>query len=176
MEDKEQFSQILDTDEKIIKTYRPLKSRAYFATILSILFITIIFAIWFVASYLDKSSGFAWVVPVIIDIVYIVVSIIMIELWCNKTIYAITNKRVLIRTGYIGVDYKSLNYDMLGAMTVNVNIVDKMSNRDTGTISFGSMSSPLTTQGVAKFMFQYIKAPYQVYREVKAVIDENKKN
>ncbi len=177
MEDKDLFSQILDSDEQIIKTFRPLRSRAYVSTIFSILFMTIILVIWFVAVFYDTTAGvIAWIVPIFIELIYIIFSIIFIELWCNKTVYAVTNKRVLIRTGYIGVDYKSLNYDMLGAMTVNVNWIDKLTGKDTGTISFGSMSSPLTSQGVAKFMFQYIKAPYEINREVKAIIDSNKKN
>ncbi len=177
MEDKELFSQILDADEEVLKTYRPLKSRAYISTIFSILFVTIFLAVWLVAGILDpEATTIVWVIPLIIEIVYIVFCIVMIELWCRKTVYAVTNKRVLIRTGYIGVDYKSLNYDMLGAMVVNVNVVDKIVNKNTGTISFGSMSSPLTNDAMAKFRFQYIKSPYEVNREVKAIIDNSKKN
>ena len=98
----------------------------------------------------------------------------MIVLWCNKTVYAVTNKRVLIRTGYIGVDYKSLDYSMVGAFTVNVNWIDKLLRKNTGSLSFGSMASPMTNGTVAKFNFTYIDNPYEIYKEIKELIDDSK--
>ena len=106
--------------------------------------------------------------------VFSLITITCVALWCNKTVYAWTNKRVLIRTGYIGVDYKSLDLNMVGALSVNVNIVDKILHKNTGTISFGSMASPMTVQNASKFSFSFIRDPYQVYKEVKVYIDQKK--
>lgn len=169
------FAPILDKDEEIIKTYKPHRSRAYVGTIIADVFFSIWIVFWFVGCLVDgEAPNYVWIAPVVCEIILLSITFIFVALWYNKTVYAITNKRVLIRTGYIGVDYKSLNFDMLGAMTVNVNFIDKIVNKNTGSIAFGSMSSPLTNQGGAKFMFQYIRAPYDVYREVKEIIDQNK--
>ena len=107
-------------------------------------------------------------------VISIGVSVILISLWYKKTFYCITNKRIIIRTGYIGVDYKSLDFTMLSAITVNVNWIDKIIRKNTGSISFGSMASPITNNGGAKFAFFYISNPYETYKEIKNIIDEHK--
>lgn len=181
MEDKELFNLVLGEGEKILKTYRPNKFRAFFAQILTWSFV-LLFWLFFVgaAIYEYFTTGlsvgdFASCIGFFAFwLILMAVSLILTHLWCNKTVYAITNKRVLIRTGRIGVDYKSLDYNMLGAVTVNVSWVDKLLHKNTGIIMFGSMSSPLMNGGMAKFAFSYIKNPYEVYKEVKAVIDASK--
>ena len=168
------FDVVLDADEKIIKTYKPNKVRSWFGVIaVAILFIAISIPIVIAAI----SEGETWyVVPgllamcLIIEVPYVV----LIPFWINKTIYAVTNKRILIRTGYIGVDYKSLDYTLLGALTVNVSWVDKLIRKNTGSISFGSMASPMTHTQQSKFNFYYIQNPYETYKEIKAIIDEHK--
>ena len=171
------FKPVMDNDEEILRIYRPDRVRAYFGTIMvcllmCICFIPIIIAA-FVAPELERDIGMA-IGCIVFLVVFIVLSILMIALWCNKTIYAVTNKRILIRTGYIGVDYKSLNYDTVGALTVNVNWVDKLIHRNTGTLSFGSMASPMINNANYRFSFLYIKAPYEVYKDLKNLIDSKK--
>lgn len=126
-----------------------------------------------------EGGGFDYIIMSIYLVIYavlIAISFLLTGLWLNKTIFAVTNKRVLIRTGRIGVDYKSLDFNMLGAITVNVSWVDKLLHKNTGSIAFGSMSSPLGSSGVAKFSFDFVNKPYDVYKEVKAIIDTTKNN
>ncbi len=177
MEDKELFSMVLGDGEEVLKTYRPRKFRAFFTQIITWLLLLVLIGICCAGMLIDKESGSVSGVIVIasIFVVLAALSLILTAMWCKKTVYAITNKRVLIRTGRIGVDYKSLDFSMLGAITVNVTWVDKLLHKNTGLIAFGSMSSPLTNQGVAKFAFAYIENPYEVYKDVKAIIDTNKK-
>ncbi len=177
MQDKELFNIVLGEGEEILKTYRPHKFRAFFTQILSWVLLLLLVGIccWGMSVDGDSSTTASIIVILSIFVVCAVVSLVLTGMWCKKTVYAITNKRVLIRTGRIGVDYKSLDFSMLGAITVNVTWVDKLLHKNTGLIAFGSMSSPLTTQGVAKFAFNFIQNPYEVYKEVKAIIDSNKK-
>lgn len=177
MEDKELFSMVLGEGEQVLKTYRPHKFRAFFTQIITWALLLVLIGICCVGMFIDPEPGATASAVVIasIFVAFAVVSLILTGLWCNKTVYAVTNKRVLIRTGRIGVDYKSLDFSMLGAITVNVTWVDKLLHKNTGLIAFGSMSSPLTTQGIAKFAFAYIEKPYEVYKDVKAIIDANKK-
>ncbi len=175
MNESELFKPILDTDEQILKLYKPNKFRTYFSTILICLFISILFSVLIIGSFLDNETPLATSIGFIVFVVvFDILAILMIALWYNKTIYAVTNKRILIRTGYIGVDYKALDYDTIGALTVNVNWLDKLLRKNTGTLSFGSMSSPMINTANYKFSFLYINNPYDAYREVKAVMDENK--
>ncbi len=168
------FEPILDNNEKIIKIYAPDKKRAWFGIWIWVILTLLVFVPTTILMFLSNDSETIAVAIfcVIYAAIAIIVPIICIGLWCKKTLYAVTNKRIIIRTGCIGVDFKSLEYNMLGAITVNVGLCDKMLRRNTGSISFGSMSSPLTNQGAAKFAFMYVVNPYETNKEVKAIIDE----
>lgn len=175
MKELELFKPVLDADEEILKVYKPNKFRTYFGTFLVCIFITVLFMIPIIASFLDTETSIATSIGFIVFVVvFDALTLLLIALWYNKTIFAVTNKRILIRTGYIGVDYKGLDYDTIGALTVNVNWLDKLLKKDTGTLSFGSMASPMINTANYKFSFLYIKNPYEVYREVKSIIDANK--
>lgn len=182
MNQNELFQPILDDDEEVVKVVRLHKGRAWFSTIASlIIFGLVIVPVGILmiifhepaAAGEEDMMGFGIMLLCFWALVTLI-AIICVALWCNKTVYAWTNKRVLIRTGYIGVDYKSLDLNMVGALSVNVNIVDKLLRKNTGTISFGSMASPMTVQNASKFSFSFIHEPYQIYKEVKVYIDQKK--
>ena len=176
------FEPILDDDEEVIKVIRLHKGRAWFSTIVSLILFSlvilplgILMIIFHEPTLPDEEDmmGFGIMLLCFWALVMLI-AIVCVALWCSKTVYAWTNKRVLIRTGYIGVDYKSLDLNMVGALSVNVNIIDKLLRKNTGTISFGSMASPMTTQNISKFSFSFIHEPYQIYKEVKVYIDQKK--
>ena len=182
MAEKELFQPILDDDEEVVKVVRLHKGRAWFSTIASLILFSLVLVplgvlmiIYHEPTMTDEED---MLVPGIITLCFwaivTLVAIVCVALWCSKTVYAWTNKRVLIRTGYIGVDYKSLDLNMVGALLVNVNVIDKMLRKNTGTIAFGSMASPMTMQSTSKFSFSFIHEPYQIYKEVKVYIDQKK--
>lgn len=173
MKDQEYFSLVLDKDEQILRTYRPNRARAWFTTILASIFVFLVIGVTSIGCLLDGETAVG-IVTLVFAAIIIGLLCLFVALWCNKTIYAITNKRVLIRTGYIGVDYKSLDFTLLGALTVNVSWVDKLLRKNTGSLAFGSMASPLTTSAASKFNFLYIQNPYVTYKEIKSIIDESK--
>lgn len=176
MEDiKNLFEPVLDADENIIKMYAPDKKRARFGAVLYALLISFLAIISGVPAIIGSNALAIIIFCAVLCLVFLLslfVPLIFIALWCNKTMYAVTNKRIIIRTGIIGVDFKSLDFFMLGAIDVNVNLGDKLLHRNTGSISFGSMSSPLTTQSVARFVFAHVTNPYETNKEVKAIIDK----
>ncbi len=173
MKDQELFSLILDKNEQIIKTYRPNKVRTWANAIVMVLLYSIFCVPLLVGALWDKDIWTGIITIIVLYSVMIILTVLFISFWLNKTVYAITNKRILIRTGYIGVDYKSLDFTMLGAMTVNVNWLDKLLHSKTGTLSFGSMASPMVNNNIAKFTLSYIKNPYEEYKEIKEIIDEH---
>ena len=180
--DKDLFNVILDDDEQVVQVLRPHRGRAWFSTIVGLILWSLMlipFGVCIIIFYTPGSPDLedTLVVGIGALVVWALSSLlfaICTALWCCKTVYAWTNKRVLIRTGYIGVDYKSLDLNMVGALSVNVNIVDKIMRKNTGTIAFGSMASPMTTQNVARFNFSFVHDPYRVYKDVKAHIDQKK--
>lgn len=141
------FENILEEGEEIIKIYTPDKKRYW------------------------RAALFPFAIPIfwphlIIMLVFTLFTIPFFYANGYKNLYyAYTNKRLIIRKGWIGVDYKSLEYKDISATSVNVGFLDK--GRDTGTLTFSSPSTDLDS----KIIFSYIQQPYQTMKDIKAYID-----
>ncbi len=174
------FDNILDSDEKIIKVLKPNKFKFFWSSVLGAIIFTLFFVGFGVMTVtIPDELGEVAPIGVLIVIVAIVVVLDFLLIFCTylsykKRFYAYSNKRVIIRCGVIGVDYKSLDIDMIGAIDVGVGLLDKLFRKNTGTISFGSVASPMTAGGGAAFSFYSVQNPYELYKEIKTVINETK--
>jgi membrane protein YdbS with pleckstrin-like domain len=87
----------------------------------------------------------------------------------SNTSYAYTNKRVMMRTGFIGTDFKSIDYDKISDIEVTVNFVERMFN--VGTVRFFSGRTQ-TDDGTTTKLYdrwEAIPNPYVVFKQVKKV-------
>ena len=177
------FEPILDTDERIIKVFKPHKGKMFTSVLLTSFCCWCWFLIVAILGMLtDPETGeFTpaewWIVLGVclgIVIFFTGFTILFTALAYKNTYYAYTNKRVIIRKGIFGVDYKSLDMIMIGAIDVSVTLIDKIIRKNTGSIAFGSMASPIAGQNGLLFKFAHISAPYETYKEIKTVIDEFK--
>ena len=173
------FKHILDDDEKILKAFKPNKFKLYFSNLFGF-FILLLFAIGIIVSFSvidDESIDSFQMALLVLGIwaVLFILDLIILRLYYDKRIYAYTNKRMIIRNGVIGVDYKSLDIDMIGAVDVSVNVIDKIINKNTGSIKFGSMARPFISTNTNKISsFTSIENPYEVYKEIKKFMDDTK--
>ena len=175
------FDKILDKDEEIVDIFKPNKTKLFVKTVIvSFLYLLFFVAIACIGMFVP-GEGFEpldaiWLLlPFGILILLEVLVIIFTYMWYKKTFYAYTNKRVIMRTGIIGIDYKSLDIKMIGAIDVYVSLFDKIVHKDTGSLRFGSMSSPINGQASA-FIFSHIEKPYENYKKIKEFIEEQKSN
>ena len=176
------FIPILDDDEVVQKTYRPNKCKLFFSSIFSVCCTLLLFCggLAFTMFMPDEETGkvanaIYCLVPIGIFVLGILVATLFTSIYYKKTAYAVTNKRIVIRTGIIGVDFKSLDMGMIGAIDVYVGLTDKILHKNTGTIRFGSTSSPINSDNVNKYVFKGIVDPYKNCKEIKASIDAYKK-
>ena len=186
-----EFDVILDKDEQIVKTYSPNKKRMVTLGILPFLFPALFGLIFVVIGVLglcdvihftdightDPSSPIVFIVMGIMFSTWILIMPFILRVKYNKTKYAVTNKRILIRHGIIGVDYKALNIESILSVEVKVNFLDKLIQPNTGSIIFGSAVSFATkTSGTAGlFVFDNIEDPYNTYKEIKEIVEQYKK-
>ena len=166
------FDLVLEKDEKIIEIFKPNKIKTYFKSIFSFTLILICVLMPLAVGMFVPEEGYEaasaiWcLLPIGLFVLGEIVFIAFLNMHYKKTFYAYTNKRVLIRTGVVGVDYKSLDLASVGAMDVYVSLLDKIVNKNTGSLRFGSMSSPITN-GVSNYQFAHISNPYEVYKKMK---------
>lgn len=84
-----------------------------------------------------------------------------------NTAYAYSNKRVMMRTGFIGTDFKTIDYDKISDIEVNVNIIERIYN--VGTVRFFSGRTQTDEGNTTKLYDKWIsiKDPYGVFKLVK---------
>lgn len=175
------FEHILDDDEKIIKVFKPHKTKLFISSLLlsaiSFLFFVIfaVVAILFPEEGFDSSNAIYTLIPIGIFVLILGIIAIFIAVYYKNIYYAYSNKRIIIRSGIFGIDYKSLDMSMIGAVNVSVSLLDKILKKNTGNISFGSTASPVVTSKASTYNFTHIIAPYETCKEVKSYIDAYKK-
>ena len=190
MENKELFAPILQEDEEIIKVIKPNKTRYVYLgglayTLLAL--IPILFMAVPIGMAIESFAEYGTPEPLVIELsvfgglilLGIITTWVGLSMSYKKTFYAYTNKRILIRRGFIGVDYATLDFEMIGGLMVNVNFLDRLmkGSDNPGTITFGSAASPVlyTRNGrTAAYAFRSIDHPYEVYRDLKHMVDEYK--
>ena len=147
---EEKFVDILEKDEQIIKVMKPNKKRFWKGILLWAaipifwphLILFLVFTFFTLPFFLAKGY--------------------------NNTYYAYTNKRLIVRSGIFGVDYRSLEYKDITSTTVNVGFLDKKTK--TGSLGF---VSPSVHSGRPMF-FSYVENPYETMREIKEYMESLK--
>ena len=176
---EEMFKDVLEKDEQIIKVYKPNKCKTawwwFFMQLMAWIWLPLISLaaidtahFWMVFGISMGITAFAVLITSLLGI-----------LWYKNRFFAYTNKRVLIRGGIIGIDYKSLEFKSLTATVVVVSLLDKLVRKNTGSIKFGSAASPMLSMWSGhsnQFMFQHVQKPYDILREIKEYINDNQED
>ncbi len=182
--DAKLFEPVLDPDEVILKVYRPNKKRTILGRFLrnlpTLIIMTVFFAIFVVTIALAEGNA-SDIVPIVLFLVFFAIIWLLIVIsplttapfFYKNTRYALTNKRILIRSGIIGIDFKSLDYDTVGAITVNVSWIDKVIKKNTGSLQIMNTAAPMVN-GSGGFRFVNVENPYDIHKEIKSMVDTYK--
>lgn len=177
---EELFSHILDEDEKIIKVFKPNKCKFYWSAFVKYTISIGIFVLVSILSiFLDTETNAKPIyalIPVGIYFVLLLLIMLLAKIYYKNLYFAYSNKRVIVRTGIFGVDFKSLDMSMIGAVDVYVSLLDKIIKKNTGSLSFGSAASPVGGNNANGYKFNHIVAPYETCKEIKSYIDAYKKS
>ncbi len=166
-----QFEQVLDDNEKTLWIGRP-KFIPFLATGIPFLIIGII---WFCIDYfgfiknmpsMNKAFDIPFFILHLLPFWGSVLNIIRLILVYNNTYYTYTNKRIMMRSGFLGTDFKAIDYDKISDIEVNVNPIENMFN--VGTVQ--AYSGRLNDKGnriCDKFVA--IENPYEVFKMIKQI-------
>lgn len=166
------FDDVIEADETIQKGFKPNKKKVFASFIIFDVIVAFFFSLTILGMWLDgeipqkeKIIGTCIVAGVVLLIVAL--TMWFVSLYYKNAYYVYTNKRIIVRTGVFGVDFHSLDIENIGASNVCVSLLDKIVGKNTGSIRFGSNSSPITN---SYYGFMNIENPYQVYKEIKGYI------
>jgi len=161
-----QFEQVLDKDEKVLWVGQP-KLVPFLLTGLPFL---IIGAIWFCLDYFIFIKNMSMSTsPYLIPFFLLhlspswmsILNILRLILVYNNTFYTYTNRRLMMRSGFWGTDFKALDYDKITDIEVNVNPIEKIF--DVGTIKAYSGVNTVYDRFLA------IRNPYEVFKMIKQI-------
>ena len=168
-----EIPQILEPKEKVIYNGKPEYAPYVTAAIFGILIAVVIIG-FFIGTYI-KSVLFAILAGVIIFILGIIIS----NMAYTRTHYAVTNKRAIIQSGIIGRDFKSIDYDKIQNVSVNVGILGMIFKVGTIRIFTGEMESVSTGEHSSRIQakydtFNYLASPYEVLKKLQTHLSKRK--
>jgi membrane protein YdbS with pleckstrin-like domain len=167
------FESVKDDDEEILWTDKP-RFIPYSVTGLAAGFGLLIFLAFYFSMTKDVKSpdgtfnNFSTLF-VAIPVILFAWTFLRKLLSYNNTSYGMTNKRVMVRTGFIGTDFKSIDYDKISDIEVTVNVIERAFN--VGTIKFFSGRTQ-TDDGITSKLYdrwEAIPNVYEVFKKVKQV-------
>jgi hypothetical protein len=87
----------------------------------------------------------------------------------RNTRYAITTKRVMIRSGFFGIDFKAIDFDKIQNLEVNVGPLEKLYNVGSIRIFSGQIIHTKNGTRDGSDIFKAIQDPYAVFKQLKQV-------
>ena len=136
-----EFESIKDDKEEILWTAKPKFIPFIFTGVLSGLVIIVFAIIWVLTARNwntlsnNNSSSYFWLfglIPLIAGLFTFLKKVFSF----SNTAYSYSDKRVMMRSGFIGTDFKIIDYDKISDIEVTVSLVEKIYN--VGTIKFFS--------------------------------------
>ena len=83
-----------------------------------------------------------------------------------NTHYAYTNKRLLLRSGFWGIDFKSIDFDKISDIEVNVNPIEAIFSVGSILTYTGRVNDDRTSTTDNMIA---IKLPYEVFKQIKKI-------
>ena len=99
-----------------------------------------------------------------------VLNMLRLALVVGNTYYAVTPKRLMMRSGFWGTDFRSIDFDQIANLEVSVNPIENASG--VGSIRFYSKMPSANGNRVTLVSFVGIRDPYEVFKLVKKTLDE----
>lgn len=183
------IEQILENNEKIIwKWKQDFKSTMIisfiFFFVLIIPSLLIYFIIWNEANNMDCTINWKPGTPEECWKIVNIFSLIFFSIWLIVPIirylsylvteYAVTHKRLIIKSWIIWADIRSIYFEQIRSIFVNVWIIWKIFKTWSIFIDTGKINQTKNWTSIIYDRFDFIDNPYDVYKKVQEVISEYK--
>jgi len=167
----DEIKQILEPREKITYNGKPEYAPYITGVVLAAILASGVIGIF--AGVFLKSILFAGIIGIIV----FVLGMILGNMAFNRIHYALTNKRIIIQSGIIGRDFKSIDYDRMQNVSVDVGILGVIFKVGSIKIFTGEMEAAggrkLGMQ--ARYdHFNYVASPYEVLKKLQTHLSARK--
>ena len=173
---KNTINSILEDDEKLLWSGRPNKVSYTFTSILRLLPFVIFWLIIDVLSIVGLSFIPSHSLFICLLVIFLGVQLVPIFIFVHKTIlinmeykvilYAITDKRIILRDGEFGINFKCINFNQIKECNLNKGITDKIEK--TGDIYINGKYQ--------RIVFYDVEHPNAVYNYIVLELEKTKEN
>ncbi|HOP65450.1 MAG TPA: PH domain-containing protein [Bacilli bacterium] len=177
------FDKILTKDEKIFWSGKPCKKAYILYKFLKLLPIAILWGaidFGFIFVLVKSNMESLWFI-----IPFFALHLAPVWMWLGSIVtanrrwknaqYAVTNKRIIIQTGFIGMEYKTIYYKEIKNVYLKIGIIEKLFG--VGSIYFdttgmGDYVAKVESSQVSPRVFQCVENVYELYSNIqKTVMD-----
>lgn len=161
---------VLEPNEKVLCVLRPNKTKFMFSSFLWTFLGFAMAVILGVVLLFVADEIVSGIIALGVTLLVCTLAMLYCAAFYKTCYYAITDKKIIIRSGVFGVDYKTLNLDQIGSIHIDVTAVDKLVGKNTGTVTImPSSGMVVNSESVAGygFKFAHIENPYEFYRKAK---------
>ncbi len=175
------FEHLLDDNEEIIREIKPKKTPTTLGSWIGVGVLSLLAVVALVLAFVidDSESLVPMLVMAGLLLIGALICAFITVVSFNKYLSCITNKKVIIRSGIIGIDFRVIELDSITTVDVITGLSDKLCGYKTSTIAFYNASNSCNTangQGVSykKNAFLHIENTNEIYKQVKALIKNAK--
>jgi membrane protein YdbS with pleckstrin-like domain len=99
---------------------------------------------------------------------FAIATLVLVSAFINYKVtrYVISNKRLLLKSGWIGADIRSVYYNQMRSVSVNVGIIGKIFGTGTILIDTGMITQTKNGSQTVYDRFSNIKSPYDIIRMI----------
>ncbi len=165
-----QIEDILDDDETVLLRLKPKKLAFILNAIASMLPIALLWLIFdgtFITMIIiSKAPAFVWAILV----PFFAIHLMPVWMWISKIItakashknieYVFTEKRIIIRSGVIGIDFKNIYYTDIKGVNLKVGLIDRL-------CKVGDIYIQALDQSAVLFD---IENPYFILRKIQKIV------
>ncbi len=183
---EKEVSMVLEDDEKVLWEGKPDLKAAVIKSFLGVILVLVIAAFFLYPTptsctingqerppedCVSFTSNFG-----ILLFILAVVMPIFAYFYAKVTQYVVSNKRLLIKSGFIGADIRSIYYDQIRSVFVNVDLIGKILNTGSVLIDTGRITQTDKGSKTVYDRFNNIKNPYEVYKIIQSVLSDRKES
>lgn len=180
------ISNILESNEKIVWQGIVNRKALVAFLIISLIVTFIIGGIFFTQQTINYTSNgqpkqiSGSIVGIVIMLIGLLLSLLSFFSDMVKN-YAITKKRVIIKSGLIGTDFKSIYFDQIKNIIVDVGLIGKIFSVGSVKIDIGKTEIYSGGKGqvrtkTAYDVLKHIDAPYEVYKYLQKTLEGRKES
>ncbi len=183
---EKEIEMVLEKNEKILWSGKPDLKAAVLKSFLGVIIILIIAGFFYFSTSNPTTCTIngqerppedcaSFISPIaIILFILALLTPIFAYFYAKITTYVVSNKRLLIKSGFIGADIRSIYYDQIRSVFVNVDLFGKLLNTGTILIDTGRITQTDKGSKTVYDRFENIKNPYDVYRIIQSVLSDRK--